>query len=284
MPIPSVTMVSPVTITREDLIERETRAVTARVRRQHVNHNLARVLVLAAVIAAWQALSTRYDASLLPGPVQTYSGLLRGFGVIADGAIATTIEIALGFAAGAAAGIVLGSLIGVSRIAQAIFHPYLVLYQAIPKTGFAPMIVLLLGFEMLPKIVLAALSAIFPVLENTIIGVQRVDEDNLRLFRALGAGPLQTFFKLRLINALPHVMAGLRAGVVLATVAVVVGEFVAGRIGLGAVMMVGMAQLDTPLVFAALFVLTLVGLGYYFGAVLLEAAVLRWFNLRHQTH
>jgi NitT/TauT family transport system permease protein len=78
-------------------------------------------------------------------------------------------------------------------------------------------------------------------------------------------------------------MAGVRVAVVLATVSVVVTEFVAGRIGLGAVMMLGYAQLDTPLAFAALVVLTVVGLAYYFAAVGLEALVLRWFNLSAST-
>jgi NitT/TauT family transport system permease protein len=175
--------------------------------------------------------------------------------------------------------VVLGSLIGQSPALQGVLHPFLVLYQAVPKTGLAPMIVLLMGFGILPKVALAAMSAVFPVLENTILGVQRVDEDGLRLFRALGARPLQTYFKLRLLSALPSIMTSLRAAVVLATVSVVVAEFVAGRIGLGAVMMTGYAQLDTPLVFAALMVLTLIGLACYFAVFVLETLVLRWLNL-----
>lgn len=263
------------------LVDKESRAIAATVKRQRVGHALARLLVLVAVIGGWQALAARHDVALLPSPLQTYDGFVRGWSVIADGALATTGEIAIGFAIGAAVGVVLGAALGQSRIAQRICHPYLVLYQAIPKTGFAPMIVLLLGFGMMPKIALAAMSAVFPVLENTIVGVQRIDDDSLRLFQGLGASQLQVFFKLRLINALPSIMTGLRAGVVLATVAVVVAEFVAGRIGLGAVLMLGTAQLDTALVFATLLVLTLVGLAYYFAALLCEVAVLRWFNLAH---
>lgn len=268
-------------VTREHLEDQEIRTLAARARRERVGHNLARLLVLAAVIGLWQGLAARHDATLLPGPVETYAGLMRGWTMIRDGALDTIAEIALGFAIGGAAGVILGSLIGQSKILQGVLHPYLVLYQALPKTGLAPMIVLVLGFGLLPKVVLAAMSAVFPMLENTIIGIQRVDEDSLRLFRGLGAGPLQIYFKLRLVNALPYIMTGVRVGIVLATVSVVVAEFVAGRVGLGAVMIVGYAQLDTPLVFGALLVLSLVGVGYYFAAVLLEAAVLGWFNLAH---
>jgi NitT/TauT family transport system permease protein len=248
-------------------------------RRERLSHNLARLIVLVAFVGLWQLLASRYDATLLPGPLQTYAGLVRGWRLIWAGALHTMIEIALGFAIGVFAGLLLGSVIGQSKTLQGVLHPFLILYQAIPKAGLAPMIVLLLGFGILPKVALAAMSSVFPVLENTIIGVQRVEEDSLRLFRALGAGPLQTYFKLRLINALPYVMAGVRVAVVLATVSVVVAEFVAGRIGLGAVMMAGYAQLDTAIVFAALAALTLIGLAYYFAVLVLEMFVLRWFNL-----
>ena len=95
---------------------------------------------------------------------------------------------------------------------------------------------------------------------------------------ALGAGLVSARWSVRRLTggssvALPPAPEGA------ATVSVVVAEFVAGRIGLGAVMIVGYAQLDTPLVFGALFVLTLVGLAYYLSALLLETLVLRWFNL-----
>lgn len=270
-------------ITREYLEDKETRAVAARIRRERIGHNLARLLVLGAFVGSWQGLAALYDVTLLPGPLDTYAGLTRAWNLISSGAVETMVEIALGFAIGGASGIILGSLIGQSAVIQGVLHPYLILYQAIPKTGLAPMMVLILGFGLMPKVALAAMTSVFPVLENTIIGVQRVDEDSLRLFRGLGASRLRIFFKLRLINALPYIMTGIRVGVVLATVSVVVAEFVAGRVGLGAVMMVGYAQLDTPLVFGALFVLSLVGLAYYFAALILEAAVLGWFNLAHPT-
>jgi NitT/TauT family transport system permease protein len=266
-------------VTASFLADREARERSARARRERIGHNAARLLVLVATVGLWHAAASQRDATLLPGPAATYAGLMRGWRLIWPAALDTTLEIALGFAIGVTVGVVLGSLIGQSPALQGVLHPFLVLYQAVPKTGLAPMIVLLMGFGILPKVALAAMSAVFPVLENTILGVQRVDEDGLRLFRALGARPLQTYFKLRLLSALPSIMTSLRAAVVLATVSVVVAEFVAGRIGLGAVMMTGYAQLDTPLVFAALMVLTLIGLACYFAVFVLETLVLRWLNL-----
>src|SRR5262245_48642976 len=155
-------------VTPEYLEEKETRAATARTRRERVGHSLARLLTLAAAIGLWQGLAIRYNSTLVPTPAQTYDGLVRGWSLIAIAARDTTLEIALGFGIGAIAGVVLGALIGQSRTVQGILHPYMVLYQAFPKTGLAPMIVLLLGFGMLPKVTLAAMSAVFPVMENTI--------------------------------------------------------------------------------------------------------------------
>jgi NitT/TauT family transport system permease protein len=270
-------------ITEEYLEEKETHAAAVRARRERVGHGFARLLALAAVIGLWEGIAVRHDATLLPTPAQTYAGLVRGWSLIKIAALDTTTEIALGFGIAVIAGVVLGALIGESRIMQGVLHPYMILYQAIPKTGLAPMIVLLLGFGLLPKVTLAAMAAVFPIMENAILGVQRVDEDSLRLFRSLGASRVQIFFKLRLVSALPYLLTGARVGLMLAVVSVVVAEFVAGRVGLGAVMMVGYAQLDTPLVFGALLVLTLVAVGYYLLALLVETLVLRWFNLAHPT-
>jgi len=269
----------PATVTRRELEEREIQAVQARRRRELIAHNTARAAVFTAVLVGWHLVAARYDSNLLPGPLQTYTGLVRGWKLISAGAINTLVEIGLGFGLGVFGGLVLGSIIGVSKTMQGVLHPFMVLYQAVPKTGLAPMIVLILGFGILPKVVLAAMTAVFPVLENTIIGVQRVEEDSLRLFRALGGSPTQIYFKLRLVTALPSIMTGLRGAIVLATVSVVVTEFVAGRIGLGAVMMTGYAQLDTPIVFGALLALTAIGLTCYFLVCLIETLVLRWFNL-----
>ena len=270
---------APTTVTREYLEKKEAHTIAARLRRERVGHNAARLLVLVALIVFWHLLASRYDVTLLPGPLQTYAGLVRGWPLIWPAALDTMTEIAIGFAIGVLAGVVLGSLIGQSKVVQGVLHPYLILYQAIPKIGLAPMIVLLLGFGILPKVALAAMTSVFPVLENTIIGVQRVEEDSLRLFQSLGAGPLQIYFKLRLVNAISYILRGARVAIVLATVSVVVTEFVAGQMGLGAVMMMGYAQLDTPMVFGVLAALTLIALAYYFAVVVAEILVLRCFNL-----
>ena len=275
----SVNMVRGGMITQEHLHAAEARTLAARLMRERIVHNLARLFVLVLVIGGWQALAQRYAVTLLPSPAETWEGFTRGRSLIFTSSIDTATEIALGFAIGAAIGVALGALIGQFKMFEGIVHPYLVMYQSIPKAGLAPMIILVIGFGLMPKVTLAAMASFFPVLENTIIGIQRADADSVKLFRGLGANQWQTFLKLRLISALPGILTGFRVGVVIATVSVVVAEFVAGRIGLGALMISANAQADTALVFAALFALTGVGLMFYFSAALAEKAILKWLNL-----
>ena len=120
-------------ITRRELEVREIRAVQARRRRELITHNAARVAVFIAVLVGWHVVASRYDSNLLPGPLQTYAGLVRGWKLIAAGTVATLVEIGLGFGLGALGGVVLGSVIGLSKTMQGILHPFLVLYQAVPK-------------------------------------------------------------------------------------------------------------------------------------------------------
>lgn len=270
----------PAEVTAEGLAAIEAAKLTAKARRERILHNLARVAVLILFIGVWELLSRRYNPTLLPSPLETWEGLERGWILIRGATVDTIIAIAYGFGVGAFFGISLGSLLGQSRTSEGVLHPFLVVYQSVPKVGLAPILLLLLGTGVMPKVALAAMSSFFPMLENTIVGVQRVDPDSLRLFRGLGAHPLKIFYKLRLITALPYVLTGIRIGVVFATVSVVVAELVAGRIGLGSVIVVAYAENDSPLVYAAILGITVVGLAYYSLAVVIDFLVLRWFNLQ----
>src|SRR5438552_3252714 len=155
----------------------------------------------------------------------------------------------------------------------------------------APLFVLWLGFGVWPKVTIAALISFFPLLENTIVGLRRVDPDALKLFASLGASPWQVFTKLRLPNGLPYILTGLRVGIVFATVGAVIAEFVTANRGLGALIMLAQGNFDTRLMFAVIIVLTLMGVILYEILQRLERWALRAYNLgegeivsrRHET-
>jgi NitT/TauT family transport system permease protein len=255
------------------------RARSRRQRREAVILNAGRVAVLALAILVWHLASLTTSPLILPGPVSVGAQLLKSAPLIARNLWVTLAEIVLGFVAGSAIGIVTGTLIAHSRRLDGILRPYIATSQAVPKAALAPLFVLWLGFGLGPKVTIAALISFFPLLENTIVGLRRVDPDALKLFASLGASPWQVFVKLRLPSGLPYILTGLRVGIVFATVGAVIAEFVTANQGLGAVIMQAQGNFDTRLMFAVIIVLTLLGVILYEVLRLLERWALRTYNL-----
>jgi NitT/TauT family transport system permease protein len=147
--------------------------------------------------------------------------------------------------------------------------------QVVPKLALAPLFVVWFGFGMAPTVVMTALICFFPLMENTLTGLRQVDPNRLQLFRMLGASRTQTLLRLKLPAGLPGILAGLRVALVLALVGAVVGEFIGASRGLGAVIIAAQGMMDTPLMFAALTAIAVIGLLGYQATLLLERRLLR---------
>jgi NitT/TauT family transport system permease protein len=240
---------------------------------------VGRLLILGAFMGAWWLAAEFYPPVLVPSPAETWQAFVTDKGIIWQHTPTTLIEIVLGFLAGSALGIGLGALIAQSRWAEIIITPYLVVSQAVPKVALAPILIIFLGYGIGSKVAIAALIAFFPLLENTITGLRRVDPDSLRLLQSLGASRWQVFAKLRVFSALPLIFAGLRIAAILATLGAIVGEFVAGNKGLGALLVISMGTFSTPLMYATMVVLTALALGVYVTAQWLERKALARYNL-----
>src|SRR5262245_28234117 len=187
----------------EDLhraIDAARQARRERRRREAIVLNGTRAAVLVAALLAWHLASLATSPLILPGPISVATQLVQSWGLIVMNLWVTLAEIVLGFVAGSAIGIVTGTLIAHSRRLDGVLRPYIATSQAVPKAALAPLFVLWLGFGLGPKVTIAALISFFPLLENTIVGLRRVDPDALKLFASLGASPWQVFVKLRL----PH--------------------------------------------------------------------------------
>jgi NitT/TauT family transport system permease protein len=131
-------------------------------------------------------------------------------------------------------------------------------------------------------VVITALICFFPLMENTLTGLQQVEPRKLELFRMLGATRLQTLLRLKIPSGLPVIMAGFRVAVVLALVGAVVGEFIGGSKGLGALIIASQGMMDTPLMFAVLLLITVLGLLMYQLALGLERLLL-WPHLKENS-
>ena len=238
------------------------------------------VALFVALLVAWEAFVRLrgLSALVLPSPgivARTLVDQLAS-GQLWPHLFTTLAEVLLGFALGAVLGVGGGALVAHSGLLRRVLSPYLVASQALPKLALAPLLVLWLGYDLLPKIVITALVAFFPLFENTVVGLNEVAPEKLELFALLRANAWQTLTKLRLPTALPYLFAGLRVAMVLSVVGAVVGEYVGANRGLGALIIASQGTLDTALMFAVLTVLTVLGIGLYLLVVGVERVVLGW--------
>ncbi len=248
-------------------------------RREVLILNSSRAAVLFAALLAWHLGSLATSPLILPGPASVATQIVQSWRLIVTNLWVTLAEIVLGFVTGSAIGIFTGTVIAHSRRFDRILRPYIATSQAVPKAALAPLFVLWLGFGLGPKVTIGALISFFPLLENTIVGLRRVDPDALKLFASFGASAWQVFMKLRLPHGLPYILTGLKIGIVFATVGAVIAEFVTANKGLGALIMQAQGNFDTRLMFAVIIVLTVMGVVLYEALQVVERWTLRVWNL-----
>jgi NitT/TauT family transport system permease protein len=192
----------------------------------------------------------------------------------------TAVEVLVGFGLGALLGMVSGYLLGMSATAEIVLSPYILALQIAPKVAFAPLFVMWFGFTVYPKILVAVLIVFFPIMVNVLTAIRTVDRDLINLARSFTASRLQVFWKIEFRAAMPPLFAGLRIGSTLAVIGVVVGELVGGNTGLGYLLTYGEGAADTPMVFVAIILLTLIGIVAYLGVTWLESRVLHYLPAR----
>lgn len=214
---------------------------------------------------------------ILPPPSRILNKLITTPTLFYHAAI-TLEEIILGFLLGASLGISIASLMVRFNLLEKIAYPLLIASQSFPKEAFAPILLIWLGYGIIPKIVIAALIPFFPIVVTTIKGLTSADFLALELMRSMAASEKNVFFKLRLPSALPYILAGLKGGIILSIVGAIVGEFVGAGAGLGHVMIIANSQLATDLSFAALLLLGLMGIISYSIISFIEKKLLYWME------
>jgi NitT/TauT family transport system permease protein len=214
---------------------------------------------------------------VLPAPSVIAQSLWQGLasGYLWPHIISSTRAVLLGLLLGGGVGFVGGMVLGESARWRGILMPYVVISQVVPKLALAPLFIVWFGFGTLPIVVMTALICFFPLLENTATSLQQVDPQRLELFRMLRASRWQTLWRLKVRAGLAHIMAGVRVAVVLAWVGAVVAEFIGASKGLGALIIAAQGSMDTPLMFAVLVLITVLGLVFYKFAEWLERRLLQ---------
>jgi ABC-type nitrate/sulfonate/bicarbonate transport system permease component len=232
------------------------------------------------VLVGWQlyTMVADVDPLLLPSPWQVAQSVITNAALFADNALVTLTEVLLGFALGAGAGVALGVLLTYSLLAERAVYPWLVASQMVPIVAVAPILVVWFGFTILPKVLVVALVCFFPVTVNTVDGLKAVDPEMVRLMRTLAMSKPRIMRTVRVPSALPYVFSGLKVAMALSVIGAVFGEWVGSSEGLGYLMLAFNNQLATTDLFAAVLVLSVLGVGLFFLVGLVERLVIPWHH------
>lgn len=238
--------------------------------------------LLAACYAIWWAI-TKFEIVprfLVPSPGVTLQVMADKAGYLAHHTLVTGYETVLGFAIAVVVGIAAAVLMVASAEVEKTLYPLLLFAQVVPKIAIAPLFVVWLGFGLTPRIVVAVLIAFFPVVISMVTGLKSVDPEMLQLASTMGASPAKTFAKIRFPASLPFLFSGLKVAVTLAVTGAVVGEFVGGNDGLGSVILQANGNIDTPMLFAGLLVMSLLGVVLFVAVEFAERLLLPWHASR----
>jgi NitT/TauT family transport system permease protein len=240
--------------------------------RRWLVRNVPAIVLFVALLVAWQLAVTVLGVReyLLPSPLVVLRAL-GGSEIPWIGHLwITTLEIVGAFVLAGAAGVALGIAIAWSPLLAKALVPFLVFVNTLPKVAVAPLFLLWLGYGVIPNMLIGALIGFFPVVINTAVGLTQVDEEMLDLGRVFNAPKWRVFAKIRIPNAYPYILSALKVTATAAVVGAIVGEFVASQSGLGYVIITTQGSMNTPVAFAALVWISVIGLVVY-GAVVLAA-------------
>jgi len=213
---------------------------------------------------------------LIPAPSEIAARFNEKRGLFLGHAWVTMYETIAGFAMAVVVGVIAAALIVIVPAVRDVIMPVLLIAQLVPKVAVAPILLIWFGYGLLPKVVIAFLVAFFPIVVNTASGLAAVERELLELSRSLEATRWQTFWKFRIPTALPELFSGMKIAITLAVIGAVIGEFVGGNNGLGYLILIANQELDTPLAFAALFILSLGGIILYWAIELAEKVCIPW--------
>jgi len=233
------------------------------------------------VLGIWQAIwsyTTWISPLFFSGPSaiakQFWYTLTQGT-LLADLAFSGK-NFAIGFGIALVAGVVVGVLIGWYRRARLIADPFLNALYATPRIAMVPLIIIWFGIGMWSKVFIVFLSAFFPILVNTVAGIRNMDADLLRAARAFCASDWQIFKTLAIPGSVPFILTGVRQGVALGLIGVVVGEMFGGSEGIGFMVAYGGQTFQTDTLFVGVVIIAFAGIFLTSIAERLERRFSRW--------
>lgn len=236
------------------------------------------VCVLWQVAAGWGVLADALGIRpfLVASPSEVAAALWQDRGLLGEATLTTLTEVIAGFAIALVAGVLLALLIHRSETLRRAVYPLLIGSQAVPVIAIAPILVVWFGFGLGPKLAIIALVCFFPITVNTLDGLRRTDPERIRLLRSLGASRSQLLRWLEAPSALPSLMSGAKIAAAVAVIAAVFAEWSGSNQGLGYLIQISSAQLLTARMFAAILILSVMGLAMFWAIGVLERRLVFW--------
>ena len=218
----------------------------------------------------------RIESFVLPSPIEAVAALYQYRYPLAIHGLSTLATTLAGFAIAVVFGLALGVVVGSFRLAYAGLYPVLIAFNSVPKAALVPILVIWFGVGTVPAVITAFMLAFFPVVVNVATGFATIEPELVDVLRALGATRWDTVVKVGFPRSLPYFFASLKIAVTLAFVGTVIAEIVAGNNGIGNVMLIASSNFNVPLVFAALLVVGIMGVGMYAICAVLETRFTSW--------
>jgi ABC-type nitrate/sulfonate/bicarbonate transport system permease component len=238
------------------------------------------LFLLGAGIGIWQIVTVARQVPdyILPPPSEIWQTAIDERQLLWDNAL-PTLRLAMGgFLLALVLGLLVAVLIRYSRALEATLYPIVIVSQTVPVLVLAPILVAVLGFTVLPKLIVVCLICFFPITVNTVDGLRSVDPDLANLMRTLGAGRWQRFRQVEWPTALPFLFSGAKVAITYSIVGAIFGEWVGSSEGLGWYMIQAKSQLDISGLFAAGIILTILGVALFGAVSVAERLLLPWYH------
>ena len=236
--------------------------------------------VTALIVLGWQMIANYggIPPVFLPGPDRAWRALVNGFtnGDLARLSLATVERMVYGWVLASIAGIIIGAIIGSSKIAREYVAPMLEMVRPVPVSAFMPVVIAFLGLTGTMVTVVIAIGSIWPVLLATVHGVSSVEPRLVEVSKSLRMGRLETLWKITLPNSQPDILAGMRIGLTVSLILAVIGEMLTSENGLGWHVLVAARAFRSADLFAGVILLGLIGLVSNLALQEIERYMLRW--------
>jgi putative hydroxymethylpyrimidine transport system permease protein len=240
-------------------------------------------VIVVGVIGFWEAYVRIFDVQkwLLPAPSIIAKTIGVDAGLLWGHTLATMEEIVVGFTLALVFGVALAAAIALSRTVERALYPFVIASQTVPIIVIAPMLLIWVGYGLAPKVIVVALICFFPIVVNMVDGLKSVDSDVVALMRTLGANRWRIFLKVQIPTSLPFLFSGLRIAIAFSVIGAVIGEWVGSSEGLGYLMIRSKPQFLTERVFAAIVILSAMGVTLFALVGIVEKFALPWWHREH---